>query len=201
MGSTSRSVGERLDRLDEAAAICRGLLDGETVSRAGRWWSADGAVNDPPPVQARLPLLIGGSGERRTIPIVARYADAWSADGGSPDEISRKAAILDMRAREVGRDPASIRRTAGAAPVLIRDDPAEARIVLSAVLQRHGLSPNEADSVAAADPFVGSPDTVMAALRAYHEAGVEELMFDWPAPFDEETLVVLGGPIRASLTA
>ena len=70
------SPAERFDRFAEATAICRGLLDGGPVTVSGRWWSVRDAVNDPPPVQARLPLLLGGSGERRTIPLVARYADA-----------------------------------------------------------------------------------------------------------------------------
>jgi len=199
LGVPFPSVGERLDRLAEAAAICRALLDGGPVTVEGRWWSAAGAVNDPPPLQARLPLLVGGSGERRTLPIVARYADAWSADGGEPAEIERKQAILDARAREAGRDPAAIRRTVGGPPPLIRDDPAEARMVLAAILERHGLTADEAARVVAEDPFVGSPDAVLAAVEAYRAVGVEELMLDWPAPFDDETLERLGGPIRERL--
>jgi F420-dependent oxidoreductase-like protein len=186
-------LAERLDRLDEAAAICRGLLDGGRVTFEGRWYSALDAVNDPPPIQARLPLLIGGSGERRTLPIVARHADVWSADGGDPGTIRRKQAMLDAACEAIGRDPRAVRRTAGQPPPLVRDDEAEARRVLAGILQRHGLSREEAQAVAADDPFVGPPDTLRRQLEACRAAGVEEVMFDWPAPFDPATLEALAG--------
>ncbi len=191
-GFTFPTLRERLVRLEEAAAICRGLLDGEVVTFEGRWYSAAGAVNDPPPLQPRLPLLIGGSGERRTLPIVARYADVWSADGGEPETIARKQVILDAACEAAGRDPRSVRRTAGLPPPLVRDDETEARAVLAGVLERHGLSSAEATAVAADDPLAGSMDTLRRRLEAYRAAGVEEVMFDWPPPFDGRTLEALG---------
>jgi F420-dependent oxidoreductase-like protein len=183
---------DRLDRLEEAAAICRGLLDGGAVTFDGRWYSVAGAVNDPPPVQARLPLLVGGNGERRTLPIVARYADVWSADGGDPETIARKQAILDAACAVVGRDPATIRRTAGQPPPIVRGNEAEARGVLAGILQRHGLSATEAATSAADDPFAGTIDTLRRRLETYGAVGVEEVMFDWPPPFDQATLEALG---------
>jgi F420-dependent oxidoreductase-like protein len=192
---------ERLDRLEEAAAICRGLLDGERVTYEGRWYSAAGAVNDPPPLQARLPLLIGGNGERRTLPIVARYADVWSADGGDPETIARKQAILDAACDAVGRDPAAIRRTAGQPPPIVRGDEAEARGVLAGILQRHGLSATEAATSAADDPFAGTIDTLRRRLETYGAVGVEEVMFDWPPPFDQATLEALGRLAETSSSA
>ena len=65
--------------------------------------------NDPAPLQARMPLMIGGSGEKRTLRIVARDADIWNGEGDA-DTYARKSAILDQHCAEVGRDPASIRR-------------------------------------------------------------------------------------------
>jgi alkanesulfonate monooxygenase SsuD/methylene tetrahydromethanopterin reductase-like flavin-dependent oxidoreductase (luciferase family) len=75
------STAQRLDRLDEAAAVVRSLLDGETTTARGPHYSTRDLVNDPPPVLARLPLLIGGSGARKTLATVARYADVWNTGG------------------------------------------------------------------------------------------------------------------------
>jgi len=181
------SLGERIDRLDEQATVVRGLLDGEAVTFAGRWARTDRARNDPPPLQPRLPLLIGGSGEKRTLRIVARCADAWNGEG-DPATYARRNAVLDERCAEIGRDPAAIRRTVGVPPACIRDTRAAAVAALATTLERNGLEPDEARAFADASPLVGDEATVLAALAAWREAGAEEAIADWPAPFDGETL-------------
>ena len=192
-------LGERLDRLEEAARICRGLLDGERVTVAGRWFSVEGATNDPPPVQARMPLVIGGSGERRTLPIVARYADVWSADGDDVEALRRKNTILDAACRAAGRDPAAVRRTAGQGPAVVRRTREEARRVYADLLERNGVPAALAAEVAAASPRVGSAEEVAVALAATAAAGIEEVMLDLPMPLDLPTLEALAGPVRAIL--
>jgi F420-dependent oxidoreductase-like protein len=187
------AVGERLDRLDEAAAICRGLLDGERVTVAGRWCTASDAVNDPPPIQAHLPLVIGGSGEKRTLRIVARYADWWNADGNDPAEFARLSQVLDDHCAAIGRDPASIRRTIGQPPPLVRATTAAARRDLAAILVRHGTPADVARDAAAANPYAGPVAGVTDRLAAMTEAGASLAVFDWMAPFDPETLEALAG--------
>jgi alkanesulfonate monooxygenase SsuD/methylene tetrahydromethanopterin reductase-like flavin-dependent oxidoreductase (luciferase family) len=68
-------LGDRISRLEEAATVARGLLEGASVSHDGRWIRAAAMRNDPPPLQARMPLLIAGNGEKRALRIVARFAD------------------------------------------------------------------------------------------------------------------------------
>lgn len=182
-------VGQRLDRLEDAAAIARPMLAGTSADHVGDWFSTYGARNDPPPVQARLPLLIGGSGERRTLGIVARYADIWNGEG-DPASFARKSTVLDDHCRAVGREPREIRRTVGLPPPLIRDDPDRAVAVLADLLIRHGVPPDIARQ-AAVSPLVGRLDRVVSRLREYREAGADEVMFDWPLPSDEETLRAL----------
>jgi alkanesulfonate monooxygenase SsuD/methylene tetrahydromethanopterin reductase-like flavin-dependent oxidoreductase (luciferase family) len=190
--------GDRLDRLEEAAAICRRMLDGESAELDGTWFRVSGARNDPPPLQERLPLLIGGSGERRTLPIVARYADVWNGEG-DPETYARKSAILDGLCRAAGRDPGAVVRTVGLPPPLIRTDRANAVSVLAGLLERHGLDRDGADAAAMASPVVGPVDAVAATLAAYRAAGASEVIFDWPLPADEETLEALAGPVRDAL--
>ena len=71
------SVGERLDRLDEALTIIRGILAGESVTQTSPHYAVDGARQSPLPVQARIPIAIGASGERKGLRVVARHADIW----------------------------------------------------------------------------------------------------------------------------
>ena len=155
-------IGARLDRLDEQSRAIRALLDGHEVTTSGTWVTMDRAVNDPPPL-GPLPLMIGGSGERRTLRIVARDADAWNGEG-TPDVWARRSAILDTHCADLGRDPGAIRRTVGIPPIHIRATTDEARRSLAELLVRNGLGPEEALETASGDPFAGTLDAVLAAL-------------------------------------
>ena len=88
----------------------RGMLHGERPTAAGPRYAARDVRNDPPPLQERMPLLVGGGGEQVTLKLVARYADANNV-GGGVDSVRRKEAILVQHCETVGRDPAEIERT------------------------------------------------------------------------------------------
>ncbi len=184
------TVGERLDRLDETVVAIRRLLDGETVSMEGRWVRMVKARNDPPPLQKNMPLLVGGSGERRSLPLAARFADWWNGEG-TPEEIARKNVLLDRMTEAAGRRPADLIRTVGLPNPLIRSSRAEAAEVAAAILARHGMPAGQACAAAVRSPLVGPSDQVAAYLRRYAEVGVAEVVFDWPSPFDVETLDAL----------
>ena len=112
------SVGMRLDWLEGSARRIRGLLDGN--DGAGRSDPNDPpAANLPPPLQRRLPLLIGGAGERRTLAIVARYADAWNI-GEDLEVARRKVESLQAWCARVGRDPREIEHSLGIGAIVIR---------------------------------------------------------------------------------
>ena len=183
-------VTGRLDRMEETVVAVRRLLDGETVTMDGRWVRLVSARNDPAPLQDRLPLLVGGSGERRTLPVVARYADWWNGEG-TPDEIARKNAVIDRLCMAGGRSPDEVFRTVGVPPPLIRESRAEAVEVLAGTLVRHGMPSGEARTAAAGSEVVGPPGQVAEALARYAGAGAAQVVFDWPPPFDGETLDAL----------
>jgi alkanesulfonate monooxygenase SsuD/methylene tetrahydromethanopterin reductase-like flavin-dependent oxidoreductase (luciferase family) len=180
-------VGERLDRLEEQAAAARALLAGETVSADGRHVRLVRAANLPAPVSPRMPLMIGGSGEKRTLRIVARFADAWNGEGDVATW-ARKNSVLDAHCAAVGRDPGEIRRTVGLPPASVRDTREAAVEALVARFVHNGLAPGEARETAEASPLVGTDEEVRGALAAYSAAGAAEAIIDWPAPFDDETL-------------
>jgi alkanesulfonate monooxygenase SsuD/methylene tetrahydromethanopterin reductase-like flavin-dependent oxidoreductase (luciferase family) len=138
------------------------------------------ALVTPGPVNGRLPILIGGSGPQKTLRTTARYADAWNT-GGTPDELRAKDAILRERCAEVGRDPATIERTA-TVDVLIRDDAEEARRVWRAARRAQGTHDDDGDL------FAGSPARIADALRPTIETGFRHLLVDVMPPYDAETI-------------
>ena len=157
------------------------------------------ARNDPRPM-GRLPLMIGGGGERRTLRIVARDADAWNGEG-DVSTFTHKSRVLDEHCLSLARDPAAIRRTVGLPPPCIRDTREEAVAVLAATLERSGYPAPEALAVAGADAFADTDVVVSAQLAGYAAAGAAEVIFDWPALFDGETLQRLAAIRRTGLLA
>jgi alkanesulfonate monooxygenase SsuD/methylene tetrahydromethanopterin reductase-like flavin-dependent oxidoreductase (luciferase family) len=192
------SLGDRISRFDEASRLARAMLDGVPISQDGRWISGQDLRNDPPPVQARMPLLIGGSGEKRMLRIVARDADIWNGEG-DPATFAHKSAVLDEHCAEIGRDPRTIRRTVGVQPVCIRDTRAAAVDALTAILAAQGGSPALARAWAASSPLADTEEEVAALFRAWHRAGAEEAVVDLPSPIDDETFERLAGPVRERL--
>jgi alkanesulfonate monooxygenase SsuD/methylene tetrahydromethanopterin reductase-like flavin-dependent oxidoreductase (luciferase family) len=186
------SPGERLRWLEEAAQIMRGMLHGDEPS-GERFYHANGVRNDPMPVQDRLPLLIGGGGEKKTLRIVARYADACNVGGGF-DNVKRKDEILRRHCEEVGRDESEIERTVGMGICVIRDDPAEAERVANQIFERNGK----------ADPWknqlVGTPEQVVEAMRPFLGIGFRHFIVGFPSPYDEESMERLATEVRSELS-
>jgi F420-dependent oxidoreductase-like protein len=101
----------RLQRLEESVQIIRSLFDNPVTNFAGRHYKIVDAPLNPKPMQSRLPIMIGGGGEKVTLRLVAQYADAWNVSAPA-DEWLRKSRILDEHCERVGRDPQTIHRTA-----------------------------------------------------------------------------------------
>lgn len=189
--------GERLDRLDEAVGLIRRLLDGETVTHAGRFYRMDDAVCEPRPVQARLPILIGGSGPTKTLRTTARYADLWNGYG-PPEAIAATSDILQERCAEIGRPFAEIERTVTLHAV-IRDTAAKADLAWAPIARRHGLEGRVgADGAERGLTVGGSPAEVAAFVDGYRRLGIGEVIFVFRDPFDLESIGRLG-EVRAAL--
>jgi F420-dependent oxidoreductase-like protein len=176
--------GERLDRLEEAVGLVRRLLDGERVSHAGRFYSFDDALCVPRPIQDRLPILIGGSGPRKTLRTVARHADIWNAYG-TPETLAASDAILVEHCAAVGRDEATIERTF-MMNVVIRDTRKEAEAVWGSYLATH--QPTAWESRVA----LGTPADVAIALANYANVGFRHPILVFRTPWDLETIERLG---------
>ena len=185
--------GERLDRLAESVEIVRRLLDGERFSHEGRFYRFRDALAAPRPVQAHLPILIGGSGPQKTLRIVARHADLWNAFG-TPESLSASDAILAVRCAEIGRDPDEIERTVNL-NVVVRSTRAEAERDWEGYAAAHG--PREGEERL----LVGGPVTeVAAALAEYAAVGFRHPILIFRSPWDLETIRSLGA-IREAVAA
>ena len=183
--------GERLDRLDEAAGLVRRLLDGERFSHAGRFYTMRDAVCTPRPVQARLPILIGGSGRTKTLRTTARYADLWNGFG-PPDRIAQVGAVLRERCAEVGRPFEAIERTVTVHAV-IRDTTDAAVAAWEETARRHGIVGRVGADGTDRGLSVGGDATAVARyLAGYRDDGIGEVIVVFRSPFDRETIERVG---------
>lgn len=118
------TLGGRMRRLEEACQVVKGLFSNDKTTFEGKYYQLKDAPLAPKPVQATLPLLIGGGGEKKTLLITAKYADEWNV-WGLPPVLKQKMSILDAHCAAVGRSPKAISRSA-VALLALTDDPAVA---------------------------------------------------------------------------
>ena len=107
------TMGGRINRLGEACEILLRLWSEEKASFEGRYYKLTDAIHEPKPLaKPHPPLWVGGAGEMKTLRVVARYADVWNPNRPDRDEVTRLSSVLDGYCEEIGRDPATIRRSA-----------------------------------------------------------------------------------------
>jgi len=154
------TVRERMDRFTEAVQILRSLLSQPRTTFSGEYFQLQDAPCQPRPVQDRLPLLIGGGGERRTLRIAAEYADEWNA-WTTPDLLEHKLTVLRDHCEQIGRDPAEIHVSTQAALYLSTD--------------KQWLE-DKRQATAGRPVIVGTPSEVADIVARYREAGADELI-------------------------
>jgi F420-dependent oxidoreductase-like protein len=159
-GIDFNSFGWRFDRLEEACQVLQGLFAAPRTSFTGKHYTLVDAPLDPKPVQQPLPLLIGGGGERRTLRIVAQYASEWNV-WGLPELLAQKGAVLDRHCESIGRDPATVQRSA-VALLFLSDDQAMLERIRGMGIERPSI--------------IGTPAEVQDILGRYRDAGVGELI-------------------------
>jgi F420-dependent oxidoreductase-like protein len=182
---------ERLDRLEEAVQICRLMFTQEVSTFEGRYYRVREAFNSPRPVQpGGPPILIGGSGEKRTLRLVAQYADACNIFG-DPAGIRHLVGVLEQHCADAGRSPDQITKTRLGTLVAGRDrDAAEEK--LAGMLRDRGVDlaslPPDAAAGLRARLTVGGPDEIGEEVRAYLDAGLDGLIFNLPDAHDLDSV-------------
>ncbi len=193
-----RSVGDRLDWLDEALTVVRALLDGETVDHDSARYRFSGVRHAPPPIAARVPFVVGSSGEKKGLRIVARHADIWQMWLTMDDvELFRhKRRVLHEHCLALGRDPSAIEHMISG-KLVIRRDAAEAHRAFEAQMRVHGWPEAVRNEMA----WIGTADEIVRALLAYRRVGVDEFSPSVAAPLDLETVERLANEVRPKLDA
>jgi F420-dependent oxidoreductase-like protein len=174
-------AGQRLDMLDEAVPLIRSLLTEPRTTHTGRYFRADNASCLPAPVQKRLPLWVGGTGERRTLRTAARYADGWNAAYVSAERYGNLVEVLDRHCQAEDRDPATIRRTVNLIFALSHESTSAEEVIA-----RQGWGPMA--SMVRDGAIVGPPDAAGEQIQRYIDAGAEGVNIALRAPWDDAVL-------------
>lgn len=180
-------IGERMDVLEEATRCVRGLLRDEATTFAGRHFTMAAARCEPRPVQAELPIWIGGGGERRTLRIAAELADGWNVPFVSPETFAAKRDVLHRHCDAVGRDPAAI-RTAVNVGLCWTEEQLQRQFGRIAEVVRPGV--------------LGGTDAEVAdKVAAYEAAGADQVNLSMRAPWDLDGLERFAAAVGLGATA
>lgn len=154
------SVRERIDRFEEATQVLIGLLRDKRTTFEGTHFALRDAPNQPAPVQERLPIMIGASGEKRMMRLAACYADEWNA-WTTPEVLTHKVGVLHRHCEDLGRDPAEVGVSTQALLFLSTDE---------------SWLASKRDTDAGRAAVVGTPSEVVDVIGRYQEAGADEFI-------------------------
>lgn len=176
-------AGARLDVLEESVQCVRGLLRDDVTNFEGQHFQLTDARCEPKPVQAELPIWIGGGGEKRTLKIAGKYADGWNVPFTAPETFAHKRDVLAGHALDAGRSIDDIRCTVNVGLCPTEDDLNE---------QFGALAPGVRPGV-----LMGSEQEMVDHLGRYVEAGAEQINLAMRAPWQLEHLELMASTIEA----
>ena len=166
--------GERLRMLNEYIQCVRGLLTQSHTDFDGEFFTLRDAQCEPKPVQERLPIWVGGGGEKVTLRICAEHADGWNVPFIPPDVWAHKAKVLDEHCERIGRDPASITKSVNVG-MAFTDEELRAQFGAMANYVKPGV-------------LSGSVQEMVDKVSGYVDAGAAWVILAMRAPFDRDGL-------------
>jgi F420-dependent oxidoreductase-like protein len=178
------TLKERFERLEDHLQIVRAMFTQEQATVAGTHHSATDAYNNPKPLRGDIPILIGGSGERKTLRMVAQYADGCNLFG-DPERAQHLLGVLHGHCETVGRDPAEITKTS-MMTIAIGETEAAVKAKLDAM--RAAGVPEERIAATVA----GTPEQIAQRAQAFRDVGIEGVTFSMPDVHDLEAVELAG---------
>ena len=185
-------LGVRMDMIDEACRVMRGLWTEERFSFKGEHFVLEEAQMDPKPLQPRLPLMIGGEGEKRTLRIVAEHADVWNTGLGDTETFRHKLDVLSRHCEDVGRDPAEIRKSLTFRAVLAEDEAA-------VTTRRRELGPTL--PIEEENFLFVTPEQCIELMRPFVELGAGDFLLAAYSPYDWLTLELVAREVAPAVRA
>jgi F420-dependent oxidoreductase-like protein len=175
----------RFEMLEDELRIVRAMFTEAEARFEGTHFRVDGAFNNPKPIRGDIPILIGGSGERKTLRLVAKYGDGCNLFAADAERARHLLGVLESHCADVGRDFSEITKTVlGRVLIAPTHEAAEAK---KSVLRERGVPQESIDSMVA-----GDPDTVGERVQVLKDAGIEGYCFSMSDSFDLETLALAG---------
>ncbi len=190
------SFGDRSEILGETLEILTSMFANELTTFDGKHFQLRDYPNVPPPVQQpRPPIYVGGVGEKRTLPLVARYADVWNVPTYALAEIAPKLALLEAECARIDRDASTIRRSLEAVMVIAPDDRtlAEAKAKAERRFAGPGWGLHEGG-------YVGTPNAIVDRIGEHVAAGITEFIFFTHDRATPTTLELLAGAVLPQVT-
>ncbi|MGH2835157.1 MAG: LLM class F420-dependent oxidoreductase [Solirubrobacteraceae bacterium] len=179
------SLARRFELLEEELQVVRAMFVSDEARFAGSHFRVDGAYNNPKPLRGDIPILIGGSGERKTLRLVAQYGDGCNLFAGDGQRVRHLLGVLESHCADVGRDPSEITNTAlGRVLIAPTHEQAEAK---KRGLRERGVPQESIDSLVA-----GDPDTVGERVQELKDAGLEGFCFSMPDSDQLESVALAG---------
>jgi alkanesulfonate monooxygenase SsuD/methylene tetrahydromethanopterin reductase-like flavin-dependent oxidoreductase (luciferase family) len=179
------SPGERLRMLNEFIQCVRGLLTQDRTTFDGEFFQLRDAQCEPKPVQARLPIWVGGGGERVTLRIAAEHADGWNAPFIPPEVWGHKAGVLDAHCDKAGRDPSTIVKAVNVGMAFSDEELKRQFGPMSEYVKPGVLS--------------GSVQEMVDKVGAYVGAGASYVILAMRAPFDRDGLARFATEVMPAL--
>ncbi len=175
---------ERFELLEDHLRIARAMFKDGQATVAGDHNSVTAAYNNPKPLRGDIPILIGGSGERKTLRMVAQYADGCNVFG-DPERARHLLGVLERHCERLGRDPAEITKTS-MANIAIAESDEDVRAKLEAMIAA-GVPKRRVEAATA-----GTPDRILERAHAFREVGIEGLTITMPDAHDLESVALAG---------
>ncbi len=184
---------DRFEKLEEGLQIAKSMFVNDTTTFEGKWFQVKNALNVPKPVQAGgPPVLIGGSGEKKTLRMVAQYGDACNVFGDAT-QIRHLMDVLDGHCARLGRDPKEICRTRLGTLILGRSmDEAQAKLTARLGGARVEDLPADLQARVRGQFIVGDPDTVTERINGLLDAGLDGLIFNLTDAHDLDAVAYAG---------